>query len=172
MTGQEIAAEFAVLSALRDTFWQHGMRLLPERENDVLAHLRSLGVTASIDAGYLALSQGSTQMVLSAACETVRKQFPQWFVADPRRDAVSCREDLERGTLEDIAKAKSAWIKEHGIAAWTALPQTKAEAEKKSVTPDANMNRAQYLSLPFAERVKLSGILGPDVISKIMRRVK
>jgi hypothetical protein len=172
-TAEEIRDEFALLSAIRDIFWTYGMRLLPDKERDVLSHLRSLGVSAAVGGtGYLILQQGSTLMVLSEACETVRKQLPQLFTADPRHDAVSSREDLERGSPSEIAHAKSDWIKSHSLEQWERLPATRAEAERKAVVPDANLNRASFLALPFSERSRLAGVLGAAGISRIMSRTK
>lgn len=170
MTGQEIKKEFALQSALRDAFWLYGMRLLPGKEEDLLAHLRGLGVEADLSAGYLVLTQQGTQLVLSQMAETIRKQHAEWFNADPRRDAVSCREDLERGTAAEIATAKAKYIGQHGIASWEALPKTRAEAMRKSATPTASMSKAEYLALPFAERSKLAGIIGASGIARIMAR--
>jgi len=172
-TAEEIKQDFALQNALRDSFWLLGLRLLPDREADVLAHLRSLGVKVTTEHGYLeATTAEGTGVVLSAAAETIRSKNPTWFASDPKRDAVSSREDLERGSASEVLKAKSDWIKSHGLTAWEHLPRTKADAEKKAVVPNANMTRSEYLSLPFSERSKLSGILGPAVIGRIMARVK
>jgi hypothetical protein len=168
----EIQNSVALRNALVSAFRQHGMRLLPDSDMQVLALLQSKGVTLNVsESGYLELRQGSTLMVLSNAFETLRKENPELFVSDPRRDAIASREDF-RGSPSEIAAAKSRWIGQHGPAAWERLPRTRAEAELHSAVPSADMTRKEYLSLPFAERVQLSGALGPDALSKIMARTR
>ena len=162
----------AVRSALISGFHSCGMRLLPDCDQQVLSLLESKGVTVTTNhAGYLELRQGDTLMVLSHAFETIRRENPTLFVTDPRRDAISSLEDFH-GSQQEVAHAKSAWIAKHGPDAWERLPQTRAEAEIRSVAPSADMNRKEYLSLSFSERAQLAGVLGADGISRIMSRTK
>ena len=165
-----IQTEVQVRNALLAGFHSVGMRLLPDADLQVLALLKSKGVNVSVsDSGYLELSQAGTQMVLSQAFETLRKDNPTWFVSDPRRDAISSRQDFH-GSASEVAGAKSAWIAKHGIAAWEALPATREQAELRSAVPSASMSKKEYLSLTFSERAQLAGLLGGDGIARIMAR--
>jgi hypothetical protein len=125
MTDQEIRAEQETRRALLSAFLTVGMRPLPNSEGALLAKLQELGVIADLSAGYLKLNQAGTEISLSGACERLRKELPQLFASDPRHDAVSSREDLERGTAQEIAKAKAAYIGQYGYNAYAALPQPK-----------------------------------------------
>lgn len=171
MTGEEIRNEFAIRDAVRTAFLMVGMRLLPNAEVAVLEHMRGLGVTASIAKGYLELQQGTTDLVINKTCETIRQQMPQLFASDPHYDTIASREDFH-GSPSEIAKAKAAYVSKWGLAAWERLPATRAEAERRAVTPSADMNRAQYVALPFSEKSKLAGILGAEGIRRIMSRTR
>jgi hypothetical protein len=162
----------AVRNALISAFRSVGMRLLPDADRQLTALFESKGVTATTNAaGYLELKQGNTLMVLSNAFETIRREHPEWFVSDPRRDAIASREDFH-GSPQEIAHAKALWLSKHSLAEWEALPRTRAEAEIRSVAPSADMNRKEYLSLPVSERAQLAGLIGVDGISRIMSRTK
>ena len=91
-------------------------------------------------------------------------------VPDPKRDAISSRQDLERGTPQEVSQAKSAYIAKNGLPAYERLPRTQAEAERKAVAPSADMTKREYLSLTFSEKAKLAGILGAAGIGRIMGR--
>lgn len=170
MNDQELRDAQAVRRALSAAFLTVGTRPFPGSDAAIAAKLAELDVICDLSLGYLRLTQSGTPIEISGACERIRKELPQLFSPDPRRDAVSCRQDLERGSPDEIARAKSAYISQHGLASWAALPQTRAEAETKTAPVNLDMTRAQWLALPFAERARLSGVIGPDALSKIMTR--
>jgi hypothetical protein len=171
MTEEEMKAETRTRAALLNQLNQLGMRPLPNTEPAILQWFQSKGVTASGEAGYLTLVQSDgNAAVPSSACETLRKERPDLFASDARRDKISSRQDLERGTNAEIYKAKSDYVKANGLEAWERLPRTKAEAERKSAPVSLDMTRAEYLALSFAEKARLAGVLGADGISKIMAR--
>jgi len=171
MTEQEMKAETRTRAALLNQLNQLGMRPLPNSEPAILQWFQSKGVTASGEAGYLTLTQADgSACVPSSACETLRKECPHLFASDARRDKISSRQDLERGTNQEIAKAKSDYIRANGVDAWERLPKTKVEAERKSAPVSLDMVRSEYLALSFAEKARLAGVLGPDGISRIMAR--
>jgi hypothetical protein len=170
MTDQEIRAEQETRRALLSAFLTVGMRPLPNSEGALLAKLQELGVIADLSAGYLKLNQAGTEISLSGACERLRKELPQLFASDPRHDAVSSREDLERGTAQEIAKAKAAYISQYGYNAYAALPQTKKQAALKTAPVNVSMTRAEWLALPSAERARLCSVLEPDTLAKIISR--
>lgn len=171
MNETEIRQSAAVQNALLKTFHSVGMKPLQDTEGTLLEKLTAMGVTADTSAGYLSLTLADgTEVVPSAACERLRKENPLLFVADPKRDAVSSREDLERGTPEEIFKAKSAYIKTAGADAYERLPRTKAEAEVKAAAPSPSMTRKEYLSLNRHDKAQLAGVIGAAGIGKIMAR--
>jgi len=170
MNTEQMQKDLQVRNALLQTFHQHGMKPLPDALEPILAKLTELGVTANADAGYLSLTQGDTAVVPSAACERIRSLLPQLFVADPRRDKVSSREDLERGTPGEIAKAKSDWVKANGMQRWESLPRTKAQAEAKAIVPSAMLTAKEFRLLSRADKAALSGVLGYAGIERIMAR--
>jgi len=171
MNEVEMKTELATRNALLTTFHQCGMKPLADSETAILAKLKELGVSAEASAGYLSLTTlDGTAIVPSAACERIRKECPHLFVADPRRDAVSSRADLERGTPQEVSQAKAQFITKNGLAAYEALPKTRAEAERRAVTPSADLTRSEYLSLSFSDKSRLAGVLGSAGIGRIMSR--
>jgi hypothetical protein len=171
MNAEEIQNAANVRKTLCSSFLMAGLRLLPDADDSVLSLLSEKGVTATVDATGLHLHQGQTEMVLSNAFETIRKEHPELFASDPRRDAISCREDFH-GSASEIRSAKAAYIGQYGIAAWERLPVTRAEALQKAAIPRENMSRQEYLALPFKERSALAGIVGAEGIQRIMARTK
>ena len=116
------------------------------------------------------MTQAGTEIVPSGMAERIRKELPLLFVPDSKRDAISCKADLERGSAVEISQAKSRYIQQHGLAAWEALPATRAEYELKTAPVNPDMTRAQCMALPFSERVRLSGVFTPEVLARIMER--
>jgi hypothetical protein len=171
MNAAEIQNAASVRRALCNGLLMAGYRLLPGADDSVLALLAQMGVTATVDDSGLHLHQGATEMVLSSSFASIRTQHPEWFVTDARRDAIASREDFH-GSAVEVSSAKSAYISKHGLAAWERLPATRAEAERKSVTPSEGMSRSAYLSLSFHERATLAGIIGGEGIGRILARVK
>ena len=170
MTDAEIRNEQALRGALRSAFLAVGIRPLPDSEATLLAKLQELGVTADVSAGYLKLNQGATEISLSGACERLRKELPSLFAADPKHDAVSSREDLERGTPLEVARAKTAYIAKFGFEQWANLPQTKKQAEWKSAPVNPDMTKAEWLALPFSERSRLTAVFDQETLGKILVR--
>lgn len=170
MTDAELKNEQELRRALLSAFMTVGMRPLPDSEAALLAKLQELGVAADVSAGYLRLNQAGTEISLSGACERLRKEMPDKFAADPRHDLVSSREDLERGTVQEIAHAKSSYISKFGYAAFAALPQTKKQAALKTAPVNPSMSRAEWLALPSSERARLCSVLDQDTLGKIMSR--
>jgi hypothetical protein len=170
MTETELRNEMQLRRALLTTFMQCGMRTLPGAEATILAQLKALGVECDASLGYLRMTQAGTEIAPSGMTERIRKELPLLFVPDPKRDTVSCRQDLERGTATEIMQAKSKYITQNGLAMWEALPKTRAESELKTAPVSPDMTKLQYLALPFAERVRLSGIFDAETIGKIMAR--
>jgi hypothetical protein len=170
MTDAEIRNEQALRSALRSAFLTVGMRPFPDSEATMLAKLKELGCTTDLSAGYLKLFQAGTEISLSGACERLRRELPSLFAADPRHDAVSSREDLERGTSAEVAKAKSAYISQHGYNAYAALPQTRKQAAVKSARVDPSMTKNEWLALPFSERSRLAAVFDQETLGKILSR--
>jgi hypothetical protein len=167
----EMREQLAVRSALLAQLHGCGMRPLPDSEPEILRWFADKRVVVSAANGYLELTQDDgSAAVPSSACETLRRERPELFVADPKRDAISSRQDLERGSQSEISKAKALYVSQHGLAAWERLPQTKAEAERQSVAPSPDMTAKEYRALPFSDRVRLSGIIGPAGVGKILGR--
>ena len=170
MTDEEIRNEQALRTALKSAFLTIGMRPLPDSEAALLAKLRELGVECDMSSGYLRMNQGATEISLSGACERLRKELPTLFAADPRHDAVSSREDLERGTPSEIVTAKSKYISQHGYDAYAALPQTKKQAALQTAPVNVSMTRAEWLALDWKERARLCSVLDPETLGKIINR--
>ncbi len=167
----ELQKQRDVSNKLTQLFYQCGMKPLEGTEAKILEQVKALGVTASTDAGYLALTQGpdNSGVVPSALAERLRKDNPLLFVADPSRDAVTSKADLERGSDGEIQKAKAQYISKHGFEQWANLPATKEEAKRKAIVPSVTMTKAEYMALPWKERSALCS-LGADVITRIMAR--
>lgn len=167
----ELQKQADVSRKLTQLFYQCGIKPLEGSEAKILEQVKALGVTASTDAGYLSLTQGpdNSGVVPSALAERLRKDHPLLFVPDPSRDAVTSKQDLERGSDGEIQKSKAAYISKFGIERWNSLPATKEEAKKKAIVPDINMTAREYMSLGWKERAAMCS-LGTDVISKIMAR--
>ena len=170
MTDEEIKKDIAVRKALHAMFLQCGLRPATNSESTILAKFKELGVTFDVSLGYLQMFQAGTEIVPSGACERIRKELPQLFPADPKRDAVSSLEDLERGTAKEIALAKSAFIKDHGVGAFAALPRTRKQAEHQTAPVNPDMTHAEWLALPISERARLSTVFDPATLSKIIAR--
>jgi hypothetical protein len=170
MTDAEIKNEQELRRALVSALMQCGMRALPDAEGALLSKLTEFGVTCDTSLGYLKLNQAGTEISLSGACERLRKECPNCFAADPRHDAVSSREDLERGTALEIAAAKSKYISQFGYNAYAALPQTKKQAALQTAPVNIQMTRLEWLALGWRERAKLCSILEPDAIARIIGR--
>ncbi|MFZ0322337.1 MAG: hypothetical protein WAL56_24635 [Candidatus Sulfotelmatobacter sp.] len=163
---QQVAVRNAVISQLNSC----GMRPLEGSEAAILAWFQNKGCKLSADHGYLEILQADASAVVpSAACETLRKECPHLFVADPRRDEISSLADF-RGTQTEVLKQKASYITKHGQAAYENLPRTAAEAQRKSVAPSANMTAAEYRQLTLKEKAQLTGILHPEDLAAIMRR--
>jgi hypothetical protein len=171
MTDTEIRQEQQLRTALRSAFMQCGMRFIsPDAEATILAKLKALGVECNATLGYLRMNQGATEIAPSGMCERLRAELPLLFAPDPKRDAVSSKADLERGSAVEISAAKSQYIREHGLASWEALPATRAQSELQTAPVNPDMTKAQYLALPFSERVRLSGVFTPEVLARIIGR--
>ena len=171
MTEAELRADSAVRVALLNQLNACGMHPLPNTETTILRWFAEKSVSLDASHGYLALTQSDgNAAVPSSACETLRREHPEFFAADATRDKVSCKQDLERGTQTDIYKAKSAYIAQHGLAAWEALPKTKDEAVRKSAPVSLDMTRAEYLALTLSERARFAGAVGAEGVSRIMAR--
>jgi hypothetical protein len=167
----EMREQLAVRSALLSQLHACGMRPLPDSEAEILRWFADKNVLVSAANGYIELTKDDgSAAVPSSACETLRRERPELFLADPKRDKVSSRADLERGSQSEISRAKAIYVSEHGLAAWERLPQTKAEAERKAVVPSPDMTAKEYRALPFSDRVRLSGIIGPAGVGKILGR--
>jgi hypothetical protein len=171
MNEVELKSASAVRTALLNQLNACGMHALPNAESAILAWFTDKGVTASAPNGYLVLVQADGSAVVpSSACETLRKELPHLFTADPARDTVSSLQDLERGSASEIARAKSGYISKHGLVAYQRLPKTKAEAELKAVPVSLDLTRSQYLALTFSEKARLAGAIGAEGIGQIMSR--
>jgi hypothetical protein len=169
---EELAVSPELFNAVLQGFHSQGIKPLNDPAVEAaVAKLREYGVTAQTNEhGNLELMQNGALAPVSTVLESLRKKHAELFTPDAKRDDVVCRNDLSRGTVTEQSQAKSAWIGKYGIAAWEALPQTREKAELRSATPSRGMTRAEYLSMPFSERVRLSGTLGPDAIGQIMNR--
>jgi hypothetical protein len=172
MNEVEMKTELAVRNAVISQLHSCGLKPLEGSEPAISEWFKSKGVTATAPNGYLELTQtDGSAAVPSSACETLRKELPHLFVPDPKRDAISSRQDLERGTSQEISHAKANFISQHGLPAYEALPRTRAEAERKAVAPSPDMTRSEYLSLSFSDKARLAGVLGSAGIGKIMARL-
>ena len=171
MTTDEMKQLAELHGAVLDAFHAARIKPLPDTEQQILDYLQSLGVKASAPNGYLQLEQSGTQMVVAQACESIRDAHREWFVSDPSRDAIVCREDFH-GSATEIISAKSAWIRKHGLEAWERLPETRALAEKRAVVPSPTMNRQDYLSLDVHSKARLAAAVGIAGIRRIMARTK
>jgi len=160
-----------VRNALISQLHQCGMKPLPNSEKTILDWFAGRGVTCSAEPGYLVLTQqDGSAAVPSAACETLRKEMPQLFLPDPRRDSIVCLQDMERGTPLEIARAKSAYLKAHGQTSYENLPRTREQAERRAVVPHVDMTRKEYLQLSLSDKSALAGAIGAAGIAKIMSR--
>jgi hypothetical protein len=171
MTNEELKSDAATRTALLNQLNQLGMHPLPDSEHAILAWFTGKGAACSAQPGYLVVTQADgSPVVPSSACETLRRERPELFAADAKRDKVSSRQDLERGSASEIFKAKSDYIKEHGVEMWERLPATKVSAEKRSAPVSLDMTRDEYKQLSFREKARLAGVVGPNGIGKIMNR--
>jgi hypothetical protein len=171
MNTEALKSGSAIRTALLNQLNGCGMHPLPNTESAILAWFDSKGVTASAPTGYLVLTQSDgTAVVPSSACETLRRELPHLFTADPARDTVSSLQDLERGSASEIARAKSQYISKHGLEAYQRLPRTKAQAELVAVPVTLDLTRSQYLALSFSEKSRLAGVIGAAGIGQIMSR--
>jgi hypothetical protein len=171
MDTEQLKSASAVRTALLNQLNACGMHPLPNTESAVLAWFADKGVTASAPSGYLVLTQtDGSAAVPSSACETLRRERPELFTADPARDTVSSLQDLERGSASEIARAKSQYISKHGLEAYQRLPRTNAQAELTAVPVSLDLSRSQYLALSFSEKSRLAGVIGAKGIEKIMSR--
>ena len=171
MNPEELREQIAVRNAIISQLHSCGMRPLADSETAVLDWLKSRGVVASAPNGYLVLTQSDGSAVVpSAAMETLRKERPELFVPDPKRDAITSRADFERGTASEINHAKATYITKHGLEAYENLPRTKADAERKAVAPSPDMTAREYAQLSRSEKSRLIGAVGINVITKIMAR--
>ena len=171
MTTEDMRQQVAVRNAIITQLHSCGMRPLEGSEAAILQWFTSRGVTATAPNGYLVLTQSDgSAAVPSSACETLRTECPHLFVPDPKRDAITSRADLERGTTLEIARAKSEFINKHGLAAFENLPRTKADAERRAVAPSPDMTAREYAQLSRSEKSRLIGAVGIDAITKIMAR--
>ena len=169
MSDKEISPELH--NGVLDAFHAHGIKPLDAQIGKIVEGLETHGVTAAIgEMGHLELTQNGQPAVLSTVLEAYRKKHPTEFVADPRRDDVVSRQDLERGTPAEIVAAKSKFIGMYGTEAFENLPKTRDEAQRKAAVPSMDMTKAEYLSMSLQERSRLAGKIGPAAIGKIMNR--
>ncbi|MBZ5722293.1 MAG: hypothetical protein LAO03_18125 [Acidobacteriia bacterium] len=170
MMAQELDPK--LYNGVLDAFHAHGIKPLDATIGTVVETLATkYGVTASIsDLGHLELTQNGSPAVLSTVLEAYRKKHGEQFVADPRRDDVVSRQDLERGTPQEIVQAKAKFIGMHSVEAFENLPKTRDEAQRKAAVPSMDMTKDEYLSLSLKDRSRLVGKIGPEAIGKIMQR--
>ena len=171
MTEAEMRELVAVHNAILDACHAAHLKPLPDTEPQILDFLKSLGVVASAPNGYLELRQGDNELVVSKCCERIRTAHPELFVSDPSRDAIISKEDFHGSTLE-VTQAKSQWIAKHGLAAWEALPNTRALAERRAVIPSPLMSRADYVALDVHSKARLAATIGVNGIRRILARTK
>src|ERR1700676_1703977 len=106
MTELELKAEKETRTRLLNQLNACGMHPLPDTEPALIKWFTEKGVTCDASQGYLTLTQSDgSAAVPSSACETLRKERPDLFAADAKRDKISSRQDLERGTKLEINKA-------------------------------------------------------------------
>lgn len=174
MTEQEMRDSIVARNAVLNQLNQMGLRPLAGSEDKILLWFKDRGVSASAPNGYLVLVQADgSACVPSSACETLRKERPELFASSPRFDKISSLEDFNRGTQQEIAKAKSDYIRQHGEAAYTALPRTKEQAELKSAEVSPAMSRREWLACDSKTKSRFISAMGDSatqVVATIMSR--
>lgn len=115
------------------------------------------------------LDADGEQIALETALEKIAVAKP--YLVHSGADHLRPRD--ENGTFAQLSKedfgnnlaAKSRWISEHGIEAWTALP-----AKRTPRVQESELTAALYSRLPLSEKSKLASELGEAGISAILRR--
>jgi hypothetical protein len=154
-----------LFSAAEKTFGLAG-----HKAKDIPALLATLkkeyNVDASISSGMLKLAQGDVVMDIGAAMQTYRARHPADFYGNTD---VNFKDDLI-----DDQDGKIKFIREHGLAAWAALPANAkspgAVHVKTAAIPSSHMKRAEYLRLSLEEKSKLAAEIGHQGIGVIMAR--
>lgn len=171
MTETEMRDSVATRNGILTLANQCGLHPLRGSEDAILTWFKSKGVSCDFSSGFLRMHQGDgSEVIPSAGMMTLRSEKPELFAANPRYDKVSSLEDFNRGTSAEISKAKSDYIREHGLEAFQRLPKTRAAATLQAVEVGPQMTRKEYLSLSFSEKARLCGAIGSDAISVIMNR--
>lgn len=174
MTPEEMRGQIAAQNAIVNQLHQCGMRPLAGTEDTIVEWFKSRGCTLSAERGYLEVTMADgTAAVPSAACETLRREKPELFAADIKRDKICCKADLERGTPLEIIRAKSAYVAQHGEESLANLPKTREEAELRSAEVSPAMTRRQYEALSRSQKANFISALGDsalEVLAKIMVR--
>ncbi len=164
---QQLASRNAILSELN----RIGLRPLAGSEDAITKWFADRNVTATTASGYLEMKQADGgDVVPSRACTTLRTEHPEFFASSPKFDKISSLEDFSRGTEQERARARAAYITKFGLAAFENLPRTREQAELKSAEIGPGMTAREYKSLTLAEKSRLAGIIGADGIAIILRR--
>jgi hypothetical protein len=157
----------AILSELN----RIGLRVIEGCEDEVTKWFASKGVTCDLSAGFLQMRQADgSEAIPSQACLTLRREKPELFASSVKYDAISSREDFNRGTHQEQVAARTEYIRKFGLVAFETLPRTHAEAQLKSVEIGPGMTRREYLSLSLAEKSRLLGTIGGQAVAVIMNR--
>jgi hypothetical protein len=173
MNDVKMRAELATRNALINQLHSCNMRPLEGTEPALEKWFNDKGAKLDASQGYLTITQSDgSAAVPSQCCETLRRERPELFVPDPSKDTICCKSDLEKGSGQDILRAKSQYIAKHGLESYTLLPKTRSEAEVRAIAPGPDITRKEYLSLSFRERSRLAGIIKEDGVRRIMARVK
>jgi hypothetical protein len=121
----------------------------------------------SVDGGLLTIKQTGTMLSAGSILSAYRQKYPRDFFGESGE--VRYKSDLQGDNA-----AKTRFIREHGFAAWDALPfDEKSPGAKNVVTdaiPSAMMRRSDYQRLSLTEKATLAGEIGAAGIEQILGR--
>lgn len=154
-----------LIAAAERTFHAAGAK--PKDVAAILTKLASDGYEFSVEGGLLSATHTGSPINVGTLLQAYRQKHPRDFYGEAGE--VRFKSDL----AGDIA-AKTRWIREHGIAAWDALPvNEKSPGAVNVITeviPHSGMSAKEYSRLSLAEKAKLAGEIGPRGVERILAR--
>jgi hypothetical protein len=151
-----------LLNATEKALKAHDLRLRPGQTLEtVLDGLAQEQVVIGESHGFAQAEMSGKPVHLSTVLESfAEKQSARFF---PRNvDNVQSRDAMDR-------QGKVEYIGKHGLAAYTALPQTVSKDQPVVLSPD-RLTAKQWKSLDLQTRAELSGQWGPEAIGRIVSR--
>jgi len=151
----------ALLSALEKTLKQHDLRLKPGQSlQDVATAFKANQVVLAEANGYLTAEMHGAPVHVNVVAESLAAKEPTRFFP---RDVSTVRSKSEMDT-----KGKVQFIREHGEAAFSALPVN--AAVQPTELNKAKITSAEYRALPWKTRSELQSHWSADDVRKILGR--